>query len=85
MKRSSDRNSRGAAAPRPSRPAGKTGNDRDRGRAPAQRGARAAVEGIAALKQGGLAVRSLQELGARIPRAALSPSPDAASLPVRAE
>ena len=32
-----------------------------------------------------LAVRSLQELGARIPRAALSPSPDAASLPVRAE
>jgi carbamoyl-phosphate synthase large subunit len=48
-------------------------------------GAMAAVEGIAALKQGGLAVRSLQELGARIPRAALSPSPDAASLPVRAE
>ena len=48
-------------------------------------GALAAVEGIAALKQGGLAVRSLQELGARIPQAVLSPSPEASPLPVRAE
>ncbi len=51
-------------------------------------GALAAVEGIAALKQGGFAVRSLQELGARLPRipnAALLPSPEATSLTVRAE
>ena len=51
-------------------------------------GALAAVDGIAALKQGGLAVRSLQELGARLPRipnAAFLPSPEAASLTVRAE
>ena len=48
-------------------------------------GALAAVDGIAALKQGGLAVRSLQELGARIPQAVLSPSPEASPLPVRAE
>ncbi len=48
-------------------------------------GALAAVEGIAALKQGGLAVRSLQELGARLPQAVLFASPEASPVPVRAE